>query len=356
MRHTRFALIAAVVAVLLSVTVSSGFASTPPKTGVITQFNLPPPHGPFNITVGPDGNMWFTIVTPCCETPNFDIGMLTPSGQFTGFHVPTPPSSGNIVTGPDGRLWFFDGAGANVAAMDTLGNVTEYPVPPVQLTSGPANVSPNALTLGPDGALWFTAFVESPCCGEPTTAVGRVDTGGGFTEFVLPSLASELGAITTGPDGALWFTDNSFSGAGNIGRLTTAGAFTSFPTPEKNGFTEPAGLAVGPDHNLWFPDAELNTINRMTTSGKVTAFPLKSGNPGPAGIIAGPDGAMWFSESNINAPGLGRITMQGKITEIAPPNPDDSGGVGLSTGPPSMPHTVWFTQQRSNDIDFITTK
>ena len=356
MRHTRIALIAAALAALTSGVVSSGLTSAASRTGVIHQFNLPPPHGPWNITVGPDGNMWFTIVTFCCDTPNFDIGMLTPSGQFTGFHVPTPPvSAGGIVAGPDGRLWFFEEGGASgiVAAMDTSGNVTEYPVPPVQLPDGStAPVSPNALTLGPDGALWFTANVES-CCVQTGPAIGRVDVGGGFSEFLLPSSRSSAGAIITGPDGALWFTD---PGTSNIDRITTAGSLSSFPVPNASGFSEVAFLAKGPDGNIWFTDAGLNTINRMTTSGKVTVFPMRSQNPIPVEITAGPDGAMWFLEGNINAAGLGRITMQGKITEFFPPNPDDSGGGGISPGPPSMPHTVWFTQDRSNDIDFITTK
>ena len=125
--------------------------------------------------------------------------------------------------------------------------------------------------------------------------------------------------------------------------------------PEQNGCTEVFFLAKGPDGNIWFTDVELNTINRLTPAGKVTAFPLKSANPIPDAITAGPDGAMWFTEASSSAPGLGRITTKGAITEYT--TPSSTGGLGwITPGPPSMPHTVWFTQQSPNNVDYITTK
>src|SRR5690242_12541768 len=39
--------------------------------------------------------------------------------------------------------------------------------------------------------------------------------------------------ITAGPDGNLWFTEPD---ASNIGRITTAGAITTFPTPTSSSY------------------------------------------------------------------------------------------------------------------------
>ena len=63
---------------------------------------------PNGITVGPDGNLWFT------DSGLGMIGRITPSGQVTEFKVPYQFSRpAYIVTGPDGNLWFTDpGSGA----------------------------------------------------------------------------------------------------------------------------------------------------------------------------------------------------------------------------------------------------
>lgn len=351
MRHTRIALIAVVLAACTAA-VSSGLASAATKVGRITQFNLPPPHGPYDITVGPDGNMWFTIITGCCDPPKFDIGMMTPSGQFSGFYTPTPnPGATSIVAGSDGNLWFDEFFVNQIGVITPQGAVTEYPIPPLQTSSGPETVSSQFLTRGPDGAIWFTGTARGAQT-QSTGLIGRVDVNGGFTEIPLPSPQSNPEVITAGPDGALWFSD---LGTTSIGRMTTAGAFTnSFPEPQPPGtLAEVFGIAFGPDGNLWFSDADLSTINRMTMTGKVTTFPL-SNNPIPTDIKAGPDGAMWFPEGNFGAPGLGRITMQGKVTEFTTPTAD--GGQGVSAGPPGKAHTVWFTQPQANNIDVITTR
>src|SRR5262245_26658425 len=58
-------------------------------------------------------------------------------------------------------------------------------------------------------------------------ALGRPgDTAAQITEFSVPTSNSGLWGITVGPDGALWFTEADGS---KIGRITTAGMITEFP-------------------------------------------------------------------------------------------------------------------------------
>jgi virginiamycin B lyase len=84
-----------------------------------------------------------------------------------------------------------------------------------------------------------------------------VTTTGQFGEFSVPTAASEPEYITVGPDGALWFTENS---SGKIGRITTAGIITDeFP-----GASSPKGIVAGPDGALWFTE-EVGNIGRITT-------------------------------------------------------------------------------------------
>src|SRR5947207_1919394 len=61
------------------------------------------PSGPFFITPGPDGALWFT------EFPGNKIGRIATTGSITEYPIPTPSSGANgIVAGPDGALWFTE--------------------------------------------------------------------------------------------------------------------------------------------------------------------------------------------------------------------------------------------------------
>jgi streptogramin lyase len=62
-----------------------------------------------------------------------------------------------------------------------------------------ANSGPQEMTVGSDGALWFT---ESS-----SNKIGRFSTSGAITEYVIPTDGSDPTDITLGPDGALWFTE-----------------------------------------------------------------------------------------------------------------------------------------------------
>ena len=75
-----------------------------PTTHAITEFPTPTPNaGPWWITAGPDGNLWFT------EFYVGQIGMINPTTHaITEFPVPTGGASlQGITAGPDGNLWFI---------------------------------------------------------------------------------------------------------------------------------------------------------------------------------------------------------------------------------------------------------
>lgn len=339
MRHTR--VMTAVVLAAVTATTAGLAHAYAAKSRPITQYNLPAPGQPLNITVGSDGNLWFSMFN-YVYPPTSDIGRLTPNGQFTGFNVPTPQAFPDAITlGPDGNVWFTELSAHQIASITPQGAVTEYPVPAVQTPSGPVEPDLGSLTAGPDGALWFTTGYPQP------NLIGRMTTFGQVTYFTPPSPATSPGDLKAGPDGALWFTDG---GTDTIGRVTTAGDFTSFPLP--TGSTCPVGLTVGPDRNIWFTDFCNTAIGRLTLTGHVSEFPVASPSR-PLFITTGHDGALWFTESGQNVAGLGRITTTGKFAEFSMPSPGND-TQGITPGPPSMPKTVWFTSPNTNDVDFIS--
>jgi streptogramin lyase len=308
----------------------------------ITEFPLPTAGlNPSHLTVGPDGNLWFTESSQDATSPGA-IGRITPTGAITQFQLPTGDGSpSSLMVGPDGDLWFTDGAG--IGRITPAGDITQFP-------GGGRD-----LTVGPDGNLWFI----------DGGAIGRITPAGVATYFPLPESQGSLSGLTVGPDGNLWSRDYFLydfgaSPPGNVDRITPAGAITQFPLPD--GF--PGDLTVGPDGNLWFT-VEGGTgfygsrgygIGRITPSGAITEFALP-GNHDPAyyassDLTAGPDGNLWFNEALLTITGLqrgaaiGRITPSGAITRFPLRTRRDFNQGVLTTGSDG---NLWLTWEVGND-------
>jgi virginiamycin B lyase len=93
--------------------------------------------GPYSITTGPDGNVWFT------ENNTNVIAKITTAGAITQYSLPNGSSRPVFITnGPDGNLWFTDRGTGNIGRITTSGTVTEFPPPTT-------NAGPWDITLGP---------------------------------------------------------------------------------------------------------------------------------------------------------------------------------------------------------------
>ena len=257
-------------------------------TGVVTGFVTPlgfPESTPGHCVDGHDGNVW------CSNTGGPLLRISVATGASTVFDLPPNSGAMDVTLGPDGALWYTDFGLNEIGRMTLQGAVTEYPVPA-------AFVAPRSITVGPDGALWFTS---------DDAQVGRMDTtGGGFLYYDLPehptNLIAQFGAITTGPDGNLWLSVLPNTGPGKIVRVSPGGQITEFGLPnDADGVVD---LVVGPDRAIWFTQESASQIGRITTSGTITEYDLQP-NSGPVGITAGLDGAIWFTEL---AGRIGRIS------------------------------------------------
>lgn len=167
-------------------------------------------------------------------------------------------SASGIARGGDGAIY--------IAASSPCG---DFPVPEgvsvvLRIDPGTGKITntfpvPNVsrIAKGPDGNLWVTQSGS-------TNAIGRLTPAGALTEFQLPTSKANPIGITLGNDGALWFTE---SDASKIGRITTSGGITEFSTPTPN--SKPYGIAslpgeCGPGHgDIWFTENAANKIGRM---------------------------------------------------------------------------------------------
>jgi streptogramin lyase len=258
-----------------------------------------------------------------------------PSGNITDYSVTTLSSSPiNLTLGPDGNIWFTENSVAKIGKITTSGTVTEYSL-------NASRAKPYDITAGPDGNLWFT---ENSTGGlSQTLYVGKSTTGGSITDYsmALSAVGGGNAYITSGPGGLLYpAIDGVFN---KIGEMTTAGSFSSY---NASGFST-YDIAAGPDGNVWFVEGDAtDTINRMTPSGTFTAWNIPTNDPGPVRIALGPDGNLWFTEAGANK--IGRITSDGNgtFTEWTIPT-SSSSPQGITAGPDGA---MWFVESATDKL------
>src|ERR671913_157525 len=298
----------AALAVVLGATLSAAQAA---PVGKLTQFRVPTDNSlPRDITVGSDGNLWFTegndIFTPGPDpngggTTHHNIGRITPTGEIDEFRI-------------------------------------EEGIGPTQCFC-----LPNDIVQGPGDVLYFTT--NNP-------GLGRITTGGEILPFVAPnnSAANGSGIAAHGDD--VWYADFNND---SLWRYDTTGpdiGFTQFPVPE------PSDVAVDEAGIVWFAATSDQAIGRLdpatgnatlTPTGEldpdtntVREFPLTD-NPGPQDIAAAPDGSVWFTQTTEG--NIARITDAGVVTEGKVVR--NSEPFGLTVAPNGNP---WYTMMSANKI------
>lgn len=273
------------------------------------------------------------VLFPLLPAQSVAASPFTP--RITEYSVPPLPGDRStpqgITMGSDGALWFNQSYDNVIGRITTKGSVTSHRVGSFTYYTG-------EITAGPDGALWFSLPNSNPS--STSAKIGRLTTAGIFTSFAIP-FASIPWDITTGSDGNLYFT-NFVQNPVSIDRITPQGQVTAFHFTDKAG-GYPYNITAGPDGNLWFTDRNTKRIGKMTTAGKFTFYLLPSKSGSTDAITAGPDGAIWFTVDNTGNPGqIGRIGTDGTITEYALPNPnrDYIFLSGITAGPDG---NLWFT-------------
>jgi streptogramin lyase len=285
---------------------------------------------PFDITRGPDGNLWFT------EFDGNKIARITPSGVITEYALPTPGAGPYIiVSGPDGNLWFTEYYGDKIGRVTPDGTITEF-------TLSDPNSSAAGVAAGPDGNLWVTAYP-----GE----IYRVTPSGSMTMYLVPNRPTVPFAITAGPDGNLWFSyDAEFTHLNTqndnlIGRITPSGTVSTFPLPTTGSNVD--SITAGPDGNLWFTDYANELIGSISPTGTIHEYASPTPYNSLNDITAGPDGALWFTQQNGV---IGRMTPAGAISKFIVPIPDSQPD-GIVAGPGK---TIWYTEMEADRIGCIT--
>ncbi len=284
------------------------------EAGGVKEYALPSSSEPFGVTVGSDGNLWFT------DQGTGKVGKVTPSGVVAEYAGDNGAPEG-IAAGADGNLWFVDHSLHNVDHMTTAGALTSY-------TLTRTSTSNVGISEGSDKNLWFT---ESA-----TGYIGVINPKDEVQhEYALPAGSSPYG-IARGGDGNMWFTEY---GTNKIGKVTTAGAISEYTLPAGS---QPYWIAPDKEGNLWFTDTGTSKIGKITIAGAISEYALPAGSE-PRGIAPGPHGEMWFTDFGTSQ--VGEITAAGAVSERG--LPAGSKPSGITTGPEG---DVWFTESGTSKI------
>lgn len=279
------------------------------RSGLVHEYRIAPPgqswSRPTTITTGPDGRLWFA---------EGYLSAVTTSGTISRYAPPMPVL--DVTSGPGGDMWAVaaDSTDHAIVRMSTTGVVeATHPLPEHFAAQDAVRIA-----AGPDGNLWYSR----------PGFVGRMTPAGDFTEFELPdrdgnpSSWTQPGDIVAGSDGALWFGSN-----GGLGRITTDGQITF---REEVGTNLAVGLGLGPDGSLWFATGTSggNVIGRVTPAGTYTTY---SSPQDVSAVAVAPGGDVWY----VGPEGVGTMTPGGAFLDR------DLSGSDVVAGPDGH---MWVTR------------
>ncbi len=158
----------------ISTTGAFGASYAPPSGGTVQ-----------NITVGPDGNLWFTDQITVNGTLQNNYGYLTSGGAITEFAAPSGKVAG-IAAGRDGNIYFRDSD--ILIGVNTAGTILSEQ----DLGMG-SNQDGKELIEGPDGNLWWNESFNDKMgvadVGGSVPTVTVTEAGGTYTGAALPATA-----------------------------------------------------------------------------------------------------------------------------------------------------------------------
>lgn len=254
-------------------------------SGDVTVVHDPPATDVSDLTVAPDGTVWFTTRSFFGGDPfgwqGSSIGWISPEGEVEVLaddrFAATGPYQGPsaIAAGPDGTIWF--------AANDALATITtDGDITPITTASDVGDIE-----VAADGTVWAVTSEHT---------VLRLASGVASSAFV----SIDLTDIALDPDGEAWVVGGlAVQGIWEVGTDLS-------PSRVHTQEVRPRAMVRGPDGNLWFSNPD--SIGRLTPSGELTTFPVDTS----VGLMAvGGDGRIWFDTSA----GVGAITVEGTVSE-----------------------------------------
>jgi streptogramin lyase len=273
---------------------------------------------PDHLTLGGDGNIWFSNGLAS------KVGNITPAGTTTIFDTSAVSHHGmdGLTRGPDNNIWFVELFDNKIGKITPSGHITQF-----QLKG---RHGPDSIATGPDHNLWVTTFdnhvgritpsgvatffqhkgefvrkvvsFHGALYVEENDTIGRIATNGVFTgEFKLPH-PGRLNDLTAGPNGELWFTENGSSGTNYLGSMSPSGHIHEVPVPGGS----LGHLTPGPGGNLYIRQGD-NLLD-VQPNGTIVATQSLDFGAGDGSVVQGPGGNVWYAEGVLDKVGQATVT------------------------------------------------
>ena len=348
---------AAMTAVALSLTgLTAAAASAAGRAPVIREISTPGIES-FDMAAGPKGSVWYTVPGGPGETA--EVGEIPAGGSPAYFDskIIQPGQEGegglfSITLGPDGNLWFTqsaepssDGKGVIYRVSSGTGPSGDGPTGTIKYQRG-GGILPELgdIISGPNGRLYFTEAAQAP---DEIEEVGSIGVHGGLGSPIAIG-ASVPGALAAVPGGDLYVAEPS---NGTIAQVTPQGKVRRVLT----GITGLRDLIYA-HGDLWYTAAD--AIGRVSVTGSDRLTIRLTVDPGQ--IVAGPGSStnLWFTTaSTVTGSGgresgaLGMVNTTGKPAAILL----TQGITGLGTfGITATSTRVWFTEGAFDRLGVLT--
>jgi virginiamycin B lyase len=118
-------------------------------------------------------------------------------------------------------------------------------------------------------------------------------------QYPLPTKSSEPFGIALGANDNLFVTENRSS---KIAELGSGGKFSESVTPTRKAGPNGVASGPGPALNVWFTETNVGRVAQVTVAGPpYTEFTLPVSSAKPVGIALGSDGNMWVTDPGTNS-------------------------------------------------------
>ncbi|HZZ65759.1 MAG TPA: hypothetical protein VFE17_09695 [Candidatus Baltobacteraceae bacterium] len=143
---------------------------------------------------GPGPAVWSVLADYTQNPTQYIIAQLAISGSsinvVRSYPLPAGDAIASMTVGGDGNFWFTDNQQNAIGRMTASGALKEYPLPSANAL-GPPWYGQWQIATACDGAVWFS---------EPgPNKVGRMDSSATLTEVALPTAGASPGAVATAP-------------------------------------------------------------------------------------------------------------------------------------------------------------
>ena len=166
--------------------------------------------------------------------PSFGIGARTAQGEITTVGLSAPGAPSSITVGKDGNFYYTDDSLSQlrIGRVTPNGVVSYIAQVAYSQGGGPGPGTPPRIVAGTDGSFYFSDPADN--------AIFLLKPSGDLTKFAIPSPRTDISSLASGQDGNVYFGERA---TGQVVRLTlSTGSFTELPLPSS--FNQQLNLLV----------------------------------------------------------------------------------------------------------------